>query len=412
MLDILLVDPHELKNYFVFSDEDNPKFTDKTVLTATTEPARLIQHPSETLNGTIFFMLKGGINERNNIDILNGAIIDKIPDDWIPFINDGVVNIVVDTCAESWSPHYKDQYYWYPERECVDLHELLTDKCIFRGINPRAVTWITGDLNAEEYLKDFAGVKVKSHCIYYWISNIMCRETLGKDFLSHLGQDTFKNTSLCLMRDMHKEHRLYTVYKMFSDHDLGHKIRTSTPEVFLDNTVCNHYKNLYHYYTDKQYTPPFNWDDMAAGIMDYYTFSPFTIENDDIDKAQRESLFAVVSESFSFGHKKFITYSTFRAILSCRPFVILGNRGVLKQLKDWGFKTFDNILDESYDDIEDNYLRIDTALNSFKNYKGRELKHIEVFQEVRDIVRHNYIHYCNNYIRANDDYIDVFRRQL
>jgi hypothetical protein len=47
------------------------------------------------------------------------------------------------------------------------------------------------------------------------------------------------------------------------------------------------------------------------------------------------------------------TYKT----LMCHPLIILGRPGILKKLKEQGFKTFPELFDESYDEIEDDYER-------------------------------------------------------
>lgn len=47
----------------------------------------------------------------------------------------------------------------------------------------------------------------------------------------------------------------------------------------------------------------------------------------------------------------FITEKTYRAIALGHIFLICGQRGTLKHLKQAGFQTFDDLFDESYDDI-------------------------------------------------------------
>ncbi len=49
----------------------------------------------------------------------------------------------------------------------------------------------------------------------------------------------------------------------------------------------------------------------------------------------------------------FITEKTFKPIAFQHPFVVYGNRGTLCALRNWGFETFDNLWDESYDEIVD-----------------------------------------------------------
>ncbi len=48
-----------------------------------------------------------------------------------------------------------------------------------------------------------------------------------------------------------------------------------------------------------------------------------------------------------------LTEKVFKAIKNCQPFVIAGACGSIKQLREMGYKTFDTVVDHSYDTIED-----------------------------------------------------------
>jgi hypothetical protein len=66
----------------------------------------------------------------------------------------------------------------------------------------------------------------------------------------------------------------------------------------------------------------------------------------------------------------------------------------LKVLRSWGFKTFDGILfDESYDDIDDSFERIDHILNQVTTYLDmpfNSLKEKVYSEEVQEVLDHNY----------------------
>jgi hypothetical protein len=49
----------------------------------------------------------------------------------------------------------------------------------------------------------------------------------------------------------------------------------------------------------------------------------------------------------------FISEKTFRALAFPRPFILIGQRHTLKNLQKMGFRTFSDIIDESYDDLPD-----------------------------------------------------------
>lgn len=78
------------------------------------------------------------------------------------------------------------------------------------------------------------------------------------------------------------------------------------------------------------------------------------------DEASRSSCLWIVTES-EYDHIR-LTEKTFKPIAAHRPFVIAGAAGSLVQLRDWGFETFDGIIDETYDTIHSHNERFLTLL--------------------------------------------------
>lgn len=69
----------------------------------------------------------------------------------------------------------------------------------------------------------------------------------------------------------------------------------------------------------------------------------------------------------------FLTEKTFKAIKYGQPFVIAGGPGSLQALRDMGYRTFDNIIDPSYDTITNNtdrWLAIADVLTELKRNPG------------------------------------------
>ena len=91
------------------------------------------------------------------------------------------------------------------------------------------------------------------------------------------------------------------------------------------------------------------------------TINPMLVDEDYILNLKK-SYFSLVTESdispFFKNNPYKITEKTYKAI-SFHPFIIVGGCGILKYLRSLGFKTFPEMFDESYDDIEDDYERID-----------------------------------------------------
>ena len=103
--------------------------------------------------------------------------------------------------------------------------------------------------------------------------------------------------------------------------------------------------------------------------------------DDDFDKVYfddykmyKNSYFSIVTESHFFGSLR-ITEKITKPILNYHPFVIVGNYQTLKLLKYFGFKTFSDFWDESYDEIEnaeDRFLAITEVVNYLMNLSTKE----------------------------------------
>lgn len=92
--------------------------------------------------------------------------------------------------------------------------------------------------------------------------------------------------------------------------------------------------------------------------------------------------------SFSKDEIPRITEKTARLFLAKRVFVMFGCRGNLRLLKDLGFKTFDSIINESYDNEPDPISRFEKAFVEVE--KLAELDPIEVYNDTKEIREHNF----------------------
>ena len=100
--------------------------------------------------------------------------------------------------------------------------------------------------------------------------------------------------------------------------------------------------------------------------------------------------FYIVSECV-FNHPyPYFTEKTVSAFLSGRPFIVIGPSGSLRTLKLKGYKTFDNVIDESYDQITDPSNRLEAIFKIVEDLHHRPLDQIKKnVLESRDRVMHN-----------------------
>jgi len=80
------------------------------------------------------------------------------------------------------------------------------------------------------------------------------------------------------------------------------------------------------------------------------------------------------------------------------PFILVGHPYSLKKLKELGFKTFSPWIDESYDEIEDESIRMYRVLNEIDKLCSKSLDELhEMYIEMWPILEHNYKRLYNYY---------------
>jgi hypothetical protein len=98
----------------------------------------------------------------------------------------------------------------------------------------------------------------------------------------------------------------------------------------------------------------------------------------------------------------YLTEKTFKILANNRPFVILGDRGLLHKLKQKGFKTFDNYCDESYDQETDLTVKINQAVAATHQLVAASKSHAD---EIDAICRFNQARYFETQ-RLHDELAD------
>jgi hypothetical protein len=111
--------------------------------------------------------------------------------------------------------------------------------------------------------------------------------------------------------------------------------------------------------------------------------------------------YTLVAETNYSNHYTFYTEKTVKPILGRRLFIALAGQGHLANLHRLGFKTFDSIINESYDSISDNYVRWEEALFTMHNLMSTPQD--EILFKTIPICEHNY-----NVMMQTDWYSEYF----
>ena len=92
--------------------------------------------------------------------------------------------------------------------------------------------------------------------------------------------------------------------------------------------------------------------------------------------------------------RKAITEKVFKCFLYKHPFIIIGLPNSLELVRELGFMTFSEFVDESYDEIEDDTQRLVSALEQVKILTNKNIHKIEeMYNGIQEILEHNSQHY-------------------
>jgi hypothetical protein len=98
----------------------------------------------------------------------------------------------------------------------------------------------------------------------------------------------------------------------------------------------------------------------------------------------------VVTETVYDDQRIHITEKTFKPIVLQQPFLMVGNRGALRYLRDYGFQTFGKIWNESYDDLDHDHriTAVSDICQEITSWSKSQQKQAQI--EIADVVRHNH----------------------
>ena len=205
------------------------------------------------------------------------------------------------------------------------------------------------------------------------------------DFQSSIGKD--KKDFLLLTRHW-KLHRIILLNKL---HRLG-----------LDNSLISWEKSYY----DQNLIDRLLEHDNNLEFVNLITNTSRTIDVDDLVNVKGigyenkemylDTYISIVTESIFFQPDinfptGFLSEKIWKPIGHCHPFILVGPSKSLKHIKDeYGYMTFHPYIDESYDDIDDDYQRIkmiELEIDKFSK-KTKEEK-VEFLNNVKHICKFN-----------------------
>jgi hypothetical protein len=183
---------------------------------------------------------------------------------------------------------------------------------------------------------------------------------------------------------MDKENLLDAGYVSFPKHHVG------TNETFLEK--ASGYVHGFNHYgitvDDIKHI-----DEKLPLVLDIDNWNPYPlpITSNSLTKFYENSLFSIVAETFFYSNVIHLTEKSFKPIINHHPFIVVSAPYTLKAIRSFGFKTFGNIIDESYDDIENHQGRFDAILAIIRDISTWSTKQkAQATEKLKEIVDYNY----------------------
>jgi hypothetical protein len=104
-----------------------------------------------------------------------------------------------------------------------------------------------------------------------------------------------------------------------------------------------------------------------------------------------DSWFSLVTETIYDYPHTFRTEKIWKPVLMAHPFVVAANPGYLRDLRNAGFKTFNTLIDERYDQIDSPHARMDRIIDTVR-WLCKDSYAAEFWEASRDICKYNQQH--------------------
>jgi hypothetical protein len=112
-------------------------------------------------------------------------------------------------------------------------------------------------------------------------------------------------------------------------------------------------------------------------------------------------LLYLVSETTATGRRHQLTEKIFKPICLQMPFILHSTAGSLRYLRSYGFKTFDTIWDERYDDIADDDQRIQAIAELLTDLDALTVEQKQnLYNQAQPIIQHNYEHFYSGQFKT------------
>lgn len=279
----------------------------------------------------------------------------------------------------------------YP-MEMIEFDQLVTmllSECnkifvVLSEMHPESIAMCHRFQNSKiEYITaGYINSNIETHKWFKWFSFTKSFYCHNESILSALNPYTTKPKMFDILLGNSKYHR-DIIYNHIKDNNLLNQVTmtyfkdpvniySNDPTKWLmeDGVEFVDSNNFYGVATTIKY---FDFEMLLAQVI------PITVYN--------QTAYSIVTETFYEGNYNLYSEKIVKPILAERLFIVFSTPFYLHNLKKLGFKTFDGIIDESYD-TETNVDRRATLIKAQINYLMSQPQH-EIFDKIQPITKHN-----------------------
>ena len=179
-----------------------------------------------------------------------------------------------------------------------------------------------------------------------------------KFFLSYNKNCTRPHRKLFIMWLLHSKLIDNTLYSLLISNDYKY----TGIGIFREISERSYTSDLLKYHDDflSLGYEKLDWD-YKENKNDVYSNTTYTTKDH-----YSKTLFNVVTETSFENNSLNLTEKTFKPLANCQPFIILGDLNANKKILDFGFEPYDDLIDYSFDSIEDNVDRFVACTNEIE----------------------------------------------
>ena len=279
-------------------------------------------------------------------------------------------------------------FYYHEGDNPYSIKKRLDSLCIQHNLSTDCYRFISGN-TAADLLENFAWFP--DHELLYWHRNHKVVPALidlaPRPYDFTLLSRTHKWWRATVVVDLHRAGLLDCSQWSYNTVNIGDQEQDNPIEIdSFTNLRTDVYKFLTH--------APYTCDSLSADQHNDHHITENTHYTDSYFNIVLETHFDADGSGGAF-----LTEKTFKPIKYAQPFVIVGAPGSLQALRSMGYRTFDHVIDSSYDTIQNNTQRWIAVRSIIEQIKHDPAKYFAQCWD--DIIHNQQLFLSSKYNRLN-----------